>query len=40
MYSWGGREEKLAKLPPGGTKVETATVEQPIATGVPPNTPA
>lgn len=40
MYSWGGREEKLAKLSAGDAKVDTATVEQSIPTVVPPNTPA
>jgi len=27
MYSWGGREKKLAQLSSGGTKAETANVE-------------
>jgi hypothetical protein len=40
MYSWGGREKKLAQLPPEGEKAETASVEQTITTGVPPNTRA
>ena len=40
MHSWGGREKKLAKLSPGGTKAETASVEPAITTDVPRNTPA
>ena len=40
MYSWGGREKKLAQLSSGGRKAETANVEKAITTVVPPNTSA
>lgn len=39
-YSWGGREKKLAELPPGGEKALDKSEQQAVSTGVPPQTPA
>lgn len=40
MISWGGREAKLAQLPPETATAEKEGAGKAITTGVPPQTPA